>query len=251
MDIDRFIDALNASGGLRDIRDVGVELVESVGGDYFLYAGIGQTPISSPEVTIIGNYPEEWLHRYQEKDYARIDPTVWHATQSVTPLYWCDIGKEDSVTYDFFQDAYAHGIVSGVTIPLHSGVGYSAILTFVSSNDDPSVYDAFHSEISNLLLFGYHMHKNVMRCINVPSQSVKQELLSELERNCLLWAAEGKTAWEISEILSLKERTVVFHLNNAVKKLGATNRQHAIAYAIALGEVRSNIVTMVDKYIFK
>ncbi|WP_157125763.1 helix-turn-helix domain-containing protein [Pandoraea norimbergensis] len=59
--------------------------------------------------------------------------------------------------------------------------------------------------------------------------------LTPRETECLQWAAAGKTAWETSRILAISERTATFHLTNAVKKLGATNRRAAVARAIGLG----------------
>ncbi len=59
--------------------------------------------------------------------------------------------------------------------------------------------------------------------------------LSFREVECLLWAAQGKTAWEISTILSISERTVRFHLDNAGKKLDAVNTTQTVALAIAQG----------------
>lgn len=61
--------------------------------------------------------------------------------------------------------------------------------------------------------------------------------LSERERECLAWASIGKTAWEISEILTISEHTVVAHLNAATRKLGAVSRGHAIAQALRLGVI--------------
>ena len=59
--------------------------------------------------------------------------------------------------------------------------------------------------------------------------------LTEREKECLLWAAEGKTSWETAQILQISERTVIFHLQNAARKLKVVNRQHAIARAVVLG----------------
>ncbi len=80
MDIDKYIDALTATNSINGIMNVGVGLAESLGCDYFLYARIEQVPISSPKVTLVGNYPPKWMLRYQEKEYAKNDPTVWHVT---------------------------------------------------------------------------------------------------------------------------------------------------------------------------
>jgi DNA-binding CsgD family transcriptional regulator len=61
------------------------------------------------------------------------------------------------------------------------------------------------------------------------------QTLSERERECLLWVSVGKTAWETAVILGLSRRTIEFHLKNAVRKLGASNKVHATTTAIRNG----------------
>jgi DNA-binding CsgD family transcriptional regulator len=56
--------------------------------------------------------------------------------------------------------------------------------------------------------------------------------LTGRETEILRWVAQGKTTWAISEILSISERTVKFHVANAVRKLDATTRAHAVAVAL-------------------
>lgn len=60
-------------------------------------------------------------------------------------------------------------------------------------------------------------------------------LLTNRERECLLWVSAGKTAWETSKILGLSRRTIEFHLRNATAKLKAANKVHAAATAIRSG----------------
>jgi DNA-binding CsgD family transcriptional regulator len=59
--------------------------------------------------------------------------------------------------------------------------------------------------------------------------------LTPQERRCLNWASQGKTSWEIGQIIGIAERTVVFHLENAKAKLGVRSRQQAVATAARLG----------------
>ncbi len=147
-----------------------------------------------------------------------------------------------------FPDVRVHGIVSDVTISLHTGCGCTGSMTFVSSRDDKGIYVVFRSEIPHLFLFGYHLHDTVMRRLDASNQANERAPLSEPEKICLLWAAEGKTTWEIGKILSVKERGGLIYLNNAAKKLGAINRQNAIA--IVLREIRASITTLPDKFKF-
>ena len=52
------------------------------------------------------------------------------------------------------------------------------------------------------------------------------------EREVLWWAAQGKSAWEIGEILHITKRTVDQHTQNTMHKLGAVNRTQAVATAL-------------------
>ena len=60
---------------------------------------------------------------------------------------------------------------------------------------------------------------------------IKHSLTSR-EVEVLTWAAQGKSAWEIGEILEIAKRTVDEHVQTAVRKLGAVNRTHAVAIAV-------------------
>lgn len=59
--------------------------------------------------------------------------------------------------------------------------------------------------------------------------------LTRKETECLRWCKEGKTNWEIGEIMSISEKTVEFHLSNTIKKLGVSNRITAVVKGIRLG----------------
>lgn len=63
------------------------------------------------------------------------------------------------------------------------------------------------------------------------------EALSERERECLYWVAEGKTAGEVAMILGVTANTVNSYLNHAIRKVGASNRAMAIATAIRAGVI--------------
>lgn len=52
--------------------------------------------------------------------------------------------------------------------------------------------------------------------------------LTPREVECVHWAAQGKTSWEISKILGITERTVNFHLSNSMQKTGSCNRQQLV-----------------------
>jgi DNA-binding CsgD family transcriptional regulator len=62
-----------------------------------------------------------------------------------------------------------------------------------------------------------------------------RDFLTRKEIECLRWCKEGKTNWEIGEILDISEKTVEFHMRNSMRKLGATNRITAVVSGIKRG----------------
>jgi DNA-binding NarL/FixJ family response regulator len=61
--------------------------------------------------------------------------------------------------------------------------------------------------------------------------------LSRREREVLQLMAEGLTAHAVGEMLGVSVETVRSHVRNAVRKLQARNRVHAIALALGRGEI--------------
>ena len=61
------------------------------------------------------------------------------------------------------------------------------------------------------------------------------------QRDCLLWAARGKTDWEISRILDISEETVARHIRLACDRYGVTKR-----VALAFCAVSERIITVHD-----
>jgi LuxR family quorum-sensing system transcriptional regulator SolR len=78
-------------------------------------------------------------------------------------------------------------------------------------------------------------HLAMSRCLVpklVPELEVK---LTNQEINVLRWTGEGYTAHAVAERLKLSERTIRFHLNNAMSKLNAPNKTAAVMRAAVLG----------------
>ena len=68
-----------------------------------------------------------------------------------------------------------------------------------------------------------------MQLLTVKGVYIDHIELTPRERECLKWAAEGKSEWEISQIFGISEHTSEKHLLNAKFKLGAVNRVQAVA----------------------
>jgi DNA-binding CsgD family transcriptional regulator len=80
------------------------------------------------------------------------------------------------------------------------------------------------------------------RCAYLLSELADQEgggnhadPLSERERECLFWVAEGKTTEEVALIVGVSANTANRYIAQAIAKLSAANRAKAVATAIRRG----------------
>jgi DNA-binding CsgD family transcriptional regulator len=61
--------------------------------------------------------------------------------------------------------------------------------------------------------------------------------LTPRERECLAWAASGKSDREIGDILSISERTAYGHIERVRRKYGVASRNQAIVVALRSGAI--------------
>jgi DNA-binding CsgD family transcriptional regulator len=63
--------------------------------------------------------------------------------------------------------------------------------------------------------------------MELPGNGLKHRL-TQREIECLQWAARGKSTVETAMIFAISRRTVVFHLENAKRKLEVSTLRQAI-----------------------
>lgn len=240
-----YIGRLNTARDYNHIQRICSDFCHLYGFDHFIYAARIPTSLVSPHYIIINGYPDEWRNHYVECDYIRIDPTVSHCFSKITPIYWEHIIKttcrEDKNVDKLFCEAGEVGLRNGISFPIHCIHGETAMFSLASALKVNKSRDHIQQSVASGHLFASYVHEAIVR---VPDNGLLSRLNSELtkrEKECLLWTTEGKTSWEISRILNIAERTVVFHINNAVKKLNVCNKQHAVARAISLGHITPQI----------
>lgn len=232
------LESISDSTSITDIKHVLEEYTASIGGDFFIYVAFSQFPFSAPTGLAITNYAVDWQKRYEEKGYFAIDPVIKHCMSSLTPIYWNELDDLDKPASEMMRDASMHGLASGITMSINSASGPSAVVSFASKKEnDTAFYKKLKKDYSGLYLFAVYIHEYATKLYDPNVQIDDAEQLSKRERECLVWAAEGKTASEIGLILGVHERTAIFHLNNSVKKLKANNRQQAIARALVTGQI--------------
>lgn len=185
----------------------------------------------SPAPAGILNYPPDWQRWYFERSYQLIDPVVMYTPCIRGPYLWASLRHEISLTMQqhlLFEEASEAGLRTGFTVPLHGPQGGMAVVSFASS---VGVKDVL-SHIGHLYAIANQFHL-IFRDLVQPKSNFRTLVrLTERERDCLAWVAQGKSSWDIGMILGISHNTVNFHIKNSMHKLGATSRVVAVLQAI-------------------
>jgi len=208
------------------------KLARNLGFEYCAFGMRFPLPVSNPRLLAVSNYPKAWQKHYVDHRYLGIDPILRHARQSVLPLVWTE--RLFNIETEFWEEAHSYGVSYGWTKACSDRNGVSTMLTLARSAE-PLCDDELEQKSHMLEWLSQIGHVGMSEALLpkvVPEMLVR---LSEREIEALRWTAEGKTAAEIATIMCIAERTVNFHLNNAVAKLGATNKTAATVRAALLG----------------
>lgn len=238
-DLDTLESTLNCSS-LEELHTATRTLVNQLGYEHFIYGVQVNTSLTRPYQFVFSGYPNGWRDRYIEAGYQEIDPTVTHCIKQrrILPVVWEERIFASPIAERMLSEARECGLCSGVTLSVQGGHGEAAMLSLATpTNPDDARRDVVGT-LGHAQLLAFYLHEAIQRIVlSQETAPLRRPALTERERECLTWAAEGKTSWEIANIIHVADRTVVFHLQNATRKMGVATRQHAVARALTLGLV--------------
>ncbi len=176
------------------------------------------------------------MAHYQARNYIEVDPTVRDGAMSPNMIIWPDVDTAEDPS--LWRDARDFGMSVGVAQSAWAARGVFGLLTIARRSDRLTP-----AEINSLTLQANwlaNLSHSLMGKFLVPKLSPAAGVtLTRREREVLSWTSEGRTASEIGEQLNISERTVTFHINNILAKLGATNKVQAVVKAIGMGLIET------------
>lgn len=236
----QFTEALLRASDAPQLHAVCRELADTHGFAHYFYAVRLPISLSEPYHFCLSGYPRVWRTRYDTLGYFRVDPIVSHAMSSSIPVFWDEIGRTSAPVEAFFREAEEHGLAHGVSAPVAGRHGDLALLSLARGASQPIDPDPGyrHRLRGSLHWFATVLHETVRRIVLTQEGAPRvSSPLTEREKDCLMWAADGKTTADIARALDITERTVLFHIEGAGRKLGVSGRHSIISRAVALGEI--------------
>jgi len=194
--------------------------------------------LGEAEFITVDNTPREYKESFQNPTNGRRDPVMQHCKRQSVPIIW------DQTTYvscgvgELWEEGARFGISNGICLALHMPEGRHFILGV--ERDRPVPVDAVELTrvVADLQLFAVYAQDAALRILVPGRADPSLPSLSPRELESLRWTMEGKTAWEVGNLLGISERTAALHVNNASHKLGCVNKHQAVLKALRLGLLR-------------
>ncbi len=183
---------------------------------------------------MMSNLPWAWRERYSRKGFHAIDPTVQHARQASRALVWSADQFNAAPLRELRRGLRGIGYNHGWSQPLRDVDGRFGLLT-LARGETPVGADELREKSQTLRWFAQAAHAVLFRTLLARCQDGILGHLTVREIDILRMAADGRTALEIAAAMGVTERTATFHISNAIEKLGAANKAHAVACAMRLG----------------
>jgi LuxR family quorum sensing-dependent transcriptional regulator len=222
---------------LEELQDSFAKAVGSFGFDRFSCTLIAQPGCSPSPRVLFGRSNKAWDEYYLEQGHMKFDPCVRQIFAATGPFAWSDfdpalLTKEARRVMSEAADADAR---EGFVVPVIGGGGefYGVRLSSPEPAFDESARATLHALATVYAFQG-------VKLLELVDDVETHTPLTRRETECLRWVSEGKSDWDISEILAISEATVHSHVENAKRKIGVKSRVQAAVMSTVRGWLSVN-----------
>lgn len=229
--LETLITGLQQATSHSDLQAVIVQLRDLYDVDHIVYHSVNRAGEQYAALT----YEHEWVDRYIEKDYARIDPVVQGCYQRFHPVDWKRLDWTSKQARGFMGEAADAGVGNqGLSVPIRGPNGQFALFTASSRASDATWEKYSESNVGDLILIAHFINQKALEIDN-GTDVQRTASLSPREVDTLSLLAMGYSRAQAADSLSISEHTLRVYIEAARFKLGAQNTTHAVAKAITFG----------------
>ena len=190
------------------------------------------------EFIAVHNAPAAYLQTFEDLSISRRDPVAQHCKRNTVPIIWGQHTYVAANTAELWERQAQFGYGNGIAMALHLPEGRHFLLGVERDQALPSDGGELTRIVADLQLFAVHAQDTALRVLVSEAARPEQPALTPRELEVLRWTMDGKVTSEISAVLGIGDRTTVWHLQNAMLKLGCHSKHLAVVKAMRLGLIR-------------
>lgn len=223
-----FIETLERLATVTSAMDAMEEAFGRFGFRTLIVTGLPHAGQRFEQVVLAKRWPAEWFKLYTANEYIKVDPVARLCKRSFNPFEWSEAPfdrEREPRAAEVMDRAHDFSMSRGFIVPVHGQDARDACVSLGGQHLD--LNRRSKPALHLMAMYGFDRIRRL-----IAPKPRREHQLTAREREALAWASQGKSAWEIGEILDIGQRTVEEHLAAACRKLGAVNRTHAVVVAI-------------------
>lgn len=237
--VQSFVAAASAIEHMAELRDAIAQSSAELGFDYFAIVHHIRFGRPSNDKVRLSNYPVEWLARIREKEGFR-EPVMRAAERASAGFLWSQLDQHVALgesERNYMRLAGRYGLAEGYTVPNHvPGEAFGSCHFAVRRKDALPLENLPAAQA--LGSFSFEAARQILMRSSPPSEDyVVPAPLTDRQRDCLLFAARGKSDSVIAELLSIRPKTVNEHMEAAKRRYAVATRTQLIVRALFRSEI--------------
>lgn len=223
-----FCDGLAVLANAVDLANAFKGAIARFGLDHFIITDIPGTEQRFEQTVLLRHWPSGWFETYAGGNFVQVDPVIRRCRATTSLFDWTEAPyspEREPHAREVMRRAADFGLARGLSLPIH---GLDGLVTcFSVSGHSPELPRRIRPALHLMMMYTFER----LRQIVTPAVASANPLTPR-EREVLCWAANGKSAAETGELMSITERTVNAHAGAAIVKLGANSRTQAVVRAM-------------------
>lgn len=235
--IERFCRAIEHARTQEDLHAAVSDVTQTLGFDFFALTHHVEFAKAPPSAIRIHDYPAQWVAYFDTHQLAVSDPV--HRASHVTSVgfTWADLPRLIAMTAGdqrILAMARAEGLGEGFTVPANVPGEARGSCSFANRAGKPLPAD-------NLALaqlagaFAFEAARRMWRARELGP--MPHPVLTDRQRDCLIWIGRGKSDWEVSRIMGISQETVVRHIKQARERYGVDKRTSLLVRTLFDGTI--------------
>lgn len=187
----------------------------------------------------LSNYPLEWIAKLREDEHFQ-EPVLKAAERTSSGFLWSRLDEHvrmGELERQYMKRAARYGLAEGFTVPNHvPGETFGSCHFAVSRRSDLREQNLPAAQA--LGCFSFEAARQLIQKSQQPSEEyVVPAPLTDRQRDCVLFAARGKSDSVIAELLNIRPRTVNEHIEAAKRRYSVATRTQLIVRALFRSEI--------------
>jgi LuxR family quorum-sensing system transcriptional regulator CciR len=234
-----FVTCAGKAEGMADLRTLIADACREIDLDYFALVHHIRFGRPTTNAVRLSNYPAEWVAKLRQKGLLN-DPVLRAAERASVGFRWNRL--EELISLDesdriLFRQWERHGLGDGFTVPSHVPGEIFGSSHFVVRRGREFPEAMIHAAQS-IGCFGFEAARQLNARAAEPSESyVEPAPLTERQRECLVFAARGKSDSVIAQLLDIRPRTVNEHIEAAKRRYSVATRSQLVVRALFRSEI--------------